>query len=445
MKKKRKMRSGARSIYLLIALMIVTAIFTGAILGWMIWYGISGGVSKSKETEEAHTEENTDVSISEEETEAVSLPDVSEISGANQQMMIIPYGDKTVIHEAKMGFTMDIPNEWSDRLVSRYEEELDGTTLVFYEKENMLASSEEENEGVLFSIKEYHTMTAVLPEGDNVQILREPDQEENTTAVVALLPEEPDYVEQLQQPYEEMLDKASQVLSTFTWDEKGEDIRFDLTEGITVMLPYFWADHFEIGRAENVEIAEGIIGTIYDVYESENHKTNGNGLLMRLFVHGENVDVSSIAGYQGEIAEVPEMNGAAGMTVSWFSMEGQYDVSNIELTYQYQYLYSSIPWIMENNISVMEEETTQEETTTLEETAPETTEVVTVPPTTRAPETQPPTTAAPETQPPTTAAPETQPPTTAAPETQPPTSQPPQTQPSTTADQPQPTSQGIIE
>lgn len=442
MKKNRKRRSGVKSIYLLIALMILTAIFTGAILGFLIWYGISGGVSKPKETMEIQTEEPKEVSTSEEETEAETLPDVSEISGANQQMMMIPNGEKTVLHEGNMGFTMEVPNEWTDRLVSRYKEELDGTTLVFYEKENMLEDSDNEEQGVLFSIKEYRTSDAVLPEGEKVQVLREADQGGNSTPVVAILPKEPVYAKDLEQPYTNMEEQVLEVLSTFSWDEKGEDIRFDLTEGITLLLPYYWADRFEVGRGESVEIAEGVMGTVYDFYESENHGKNGNGLLMRLFVHGEDVDVSSLEGYQGEIAEIPEKNGTTGMKVSWFSMEGQYDSSNLELTYQYQYLFSSVSWIMENNISVTEvEETTQEETTTAEETVPNTTEAVTVPPTTPVPETVPPTTAAPETVPPTTTVPETQPPTSQPVETQPPTSKPPETPPQTTPD----SSQGATE
>ena len=79
-----------------------------------------------------------------------------------------------VMHEGNMGFTMEAPREWADRVVSRYEEELDGTTLVFYEKENMLAASgDAEDQGVLFSIKEYRTTDAVLPVGEEVQVLRE--------------------------------------------------------------------------------------------------------------------------------------------------------------------------------------------------------------------------------------------------------------------------------
>ena len=78
--------------------------------------------------------------------------------------------------------------------------------------------------------------------------------------------------------------------------------------------------------------------------------------------------------------------------MAWFSMDGQYDASNVSLTYEYQYLYSSIPWIMNHNVSVTVTEETTEETTTIPETEP---------PTTPAPETEPPTTPAPETEPPT--------------------------------------------
>ena len=48
MKKRKKRHSGVGSIYVLIALMIVTAVFTGGILGWLIWYGISGGRVKTQ-------------------------------------------------------------------------------------------------------------------------------------------------------------------------------------------------------------------------------------------------------------------------------------------------------------------------------------------------------------------------------------------------------------
>lgn len=434
MKRNKRRRSGARTIYLLIALMILTAVFTGAILGWLIWYGISGGVSKPKETEAAQTSaaagENTEETISEEETQEETLPDVSEIPGANLQLMMIPNGDETVMHEGELGFTMEVPSVWADRVVSRYEEELDGTTLVFYEKENMLAASESDGEqGVLFSIKEFNTTTAVLPEGERIHMLREADEEENRTAVIAVLPEDPVYDASLEQAYREVEEGVLTALSTFAWEEKTEDIRFDLAEGVTVMLPYYWADRYEAGRGEDVEIAEGITGTVYDFYENANHTANGNGLLMRLFVYDADLDVSSVDGYQRDVAEIPAADGREEMRVAWFSMEGQYDPDDQELTYQYQYLFSGIGWIMENQVSIIQvEETTEEPTTTVPPTEPPT-PAPTEPPT-PAP-TEPPTTPAPETEPPTTPAPETEPPTTPVPETTPPTSAPATVPPTT--------------
>ena len=83
MKKNKRRQSGVRTIYLLIALMIVTAVFTGSILGWLIWYGISGGVSKPRETEAVETEENMGETEPEEETEP--LPDVSAINDGSQR------------------------------------------------------------------------------------------------------------------------------------------------------------------------------------------------------------------------------------------------------------------------------------------------------------------------------------------------------------------------
>ena len=433
MKKNKRRQSGVRTIYLLIALMIVTAVFTGSILGWLIWYGISGGVSKPRETEAVETEENMGETEPEEETEP--LPDVSEIPGANQQLMMVPNGNSTIMHEGNMGFTMEAPNAWAERIVSRYEEELDGTTLIFYEKENMLNGSED-NQGILFSIKEFSTTTAVLPEGEQVQVLREANEEENITPVIAILPDEPIYEPDLEQPYLEMEKDVLNVLSTFAWEERGDDIRFDLAEGVTITLPYYWADGYEVGRGENVEIGEGITGTVYDFYENDNHVANGNGLLMRLFVYEGDIDVSSVDGYQKDVAELPAINGEKEKKVAWFSMDGQYDASNVSLTYEYQYLYSSIPWIMNHNVSVTVTEETTEETTTIPETEPPTTPAPeTEPPTTPAPETEPPTTPAPETEPPTTPAPETEPPTTPAPETEPPT-QPSSSVPQTTSAQP---------
>lgn len=442
MKKNKRRRSGARTIYLLIALMIITAVFTGAILGWLIWYGISGGVSKPRETEAVETEESTQEAIpGQTEAEEETLPDAAEIPGANLQLMFIPNGETMVMHEGNMGFTMEAPREWADRVVSRYEEELDGTTLVFYEKENMLAASgDAEDQGVLFSIKEYRTTDAVLPVGEEVQVLREADPEENIAAVIATVPTEPVYGESLEQPYMDMESDVSNVLSTFTWEEKGDDIRFDLAEGVTVMLPYYWADRYEAGRGEDVEIAEGITGTVYDFYESANH-ADGSGLLMRLFVHSVDVDVSSVSGYQREVAEIPAANGQAALRVSWFSMEGQYDAADADLTYQYLYLFSSIPWMMENSVSLMEVEETTEEPTTPVSTEPPAAPTPTEPPTTPAPETEPPTTSAPETEPPTTLAPETEPPTTPTPETEPPTTPAPETEPPTTPAAPEPSSQ----
>ncbi len=441
MKKNKRRRSGARTIYLLIALMIITAVFTGAILGWLIWYGISGGVSKPRETEAVETEESTQEAIpGQTEAEEETLPDAAEIPGANLQLMFIPNGETMVMHEGNMGFTMEAPREWADRVVSRYEEELDGTTLVFYEKENMLAASgDAEDQGVLFSIKEYRTTDAVLPVGEEVQVLREADPGQNITAVIAAVPREPVYGESLEQPYRNIERNVPNVLSTFAWEEKGEDIRFDLAEGVTVMLPYYWADRYEAGRAEDVEIAEGITGIVYDFYESANHAADGSGLLMRLFVHDMDTDVSSVSGYQREVAEIPSVNGQEALGVSWFSMEGQYDAADAELTYQYLYLFSSIPWVMDNNISIMEAEETTEPPTTPAPTEPPTTPAPTEPPTTPAPETEPPTTPAPETEPPTTPAPEPEPPTTPAPETEPPTV--PETEPPTTPAVSEPSSQ----
>lgn len=435
MKKRKRRRSGAGTIYLLIALMIITAVFTGAILGWMIWYGVSGGVSRPKSTESTQTEETDERTeeTTEEETEAQTeeetLPDVTEIAGANLQLMMIPNGEKTLMHEGGMGFTMDVPNGWAERVVSRYEEELDGTTLVFYEKENMLAASEDGAEqGILFSIKEYHTCAAVLPQGEQIQVLREADPEASVTPVIAILPEQPVYGESLEQPYMDMEGEVLEALSTFSWEEKGEDIRFDLAEGATVMLPYYWADRYEAGRGEDVEIAEGIVGTVYDFYENDNHGANNNGLLMRLFVHDADVDVSSVDGYQKEVAQIPSREDQAEMSVAWIMAEGQYDETDEELTYQYFYLYTSVAWIMENQVSILEVEETTEETTAGEaETEPPAAPAPTEPPT--VPVTEPPATPAPETEPP--APPETEPPTTPAPETEPPTEPPaPETEPS---------------
>ena len=386
MKKRKKRHSGVGSIYVLIALMIVTAVFTGGILGWLIWYGISGGVSKPRETEAPPTEASTQQGTADQGDDEELLPN-SEIPGANQQLMLIPNGDMVVMHEGNMGFTMEAPGNWQERVVSRYVDELNATSLVFYEKANMTQEGADEQQGVLFTLVEYKTTEAAVPEGDNIRVLREADPLENITAVVAVIPQEPVYAQELSEPYLAMENQVENVLATFAWEDKGEDIPYELSEGVTITLPYYWEGRFEAERVENEALMDGVTATVYQFYETEN-RAAGGGLLMRLAVHEADQDVSALEGYEGEAAQIPANGETPALTVSWFSQEGQYPEGDDDLAYAYLYLSTSLPWILEHGITV-------------EEPPEETTEVPTTPAPTPAP-TAPPPAAPPETEPPAT-------------------------------------------